>query len=209
MMYAPESGSKSKAQERSAAARFRIPTVSRLSRRSGYRCLHPKLEVVVPVITAVSGRPRSGTSLRMQMIVAGGIPPLTDGLRSPDDINPRGCFEWEPAKSLKQNPQAIGAAEGKVVKIISALLPLLPDSYEYRVVFMIRTLGFSTEEEGSKRGARSGDASPGGGHHTSRSKPHGSVWQPYVARLRGRHASAYSLCCFPRQLRSTGPDLTI
>jgi hypothetical protein len=146
-MYAPESGSKSKAQGRSAAARFRIPAVSRPSRRSGYRCPHPKLEVVFPVITVVSGLPRSGTSLMMEMIVAGGIPPLTDGLRSPDDIHPRGCFEWEPAKSLKQHPEAIGAAEGKVVKIISALLPLLPDSYEYRVVFMIRTLGFSTEEE--------------------------------------------------------------
>jgi hypothetical protein len=92
------------------------------------------------VITVVSGLPRSGTSLMMQMIVAGGIPALTDGLRSADENNPKGYFEWEPAKSLKQHPETIAAAEGKVVKIISALLPLLPDSYEYRVVFMIRPL---------------------------------------------------------------------
>ena len=92
------------------------------------------------MITVVSGLPRSGTSLMMQMIVAGGIPPLTDGLRSPDENNPKGYFEWEPAKSLKEHPEAIAAAEGKVVKIISALLPLLPDAYEYRVVFMIRPL---------------------------------------------------------------------
>jgi hypothetical protein len=76
----------------------------------------------------------------MQMIVAGGIPALTDGLRSADENNPKGYFEWEPAKSLKQNPEVIAAAEGKVVKIISALLPLLPDAHEYRVVFMIRPL---------------------------------------------------------------------
>jgi hypothetical protein len=92
------------------------------------------------LITVVSGLPRSGTSLMMQMIVAGGIPALTDGLRSADENNPKGYFEWEPAKSLKQHPEAIAAGEGKVVKIISALLPLLPDAHQYRVVFMIRPL---------------------------------------------------------------------
>jgi hypothetical protein len=76
----------------------------------------------------------------MQMIVAGGMDALTDGLRTADENNPRGYFEWEPAKSLKQNPEAIAGAEGKVVKIISALLPLLPSSHRYRVVFMRRPL---------------------------------------------------------------------
>jgi hypothetical protein len=88
----------------------------------------------------VSGLPRSGTSLMMQMMVAGGLEPLTDGLRAADENNPKGYFEWELAKSLKQDPKAIAAAEGKVVKIISALLPLLPDGHEYRVVFMMRPL---------------------------------------------------------------------
>lgn len=92
------------------------------------------------MITVVSGLPRSGTSLMMQMIVAGGIPPLTDGLRAADENNPKGYFEWEPAKALKQNPGAIAAGEGKVVKIISALLPHLPEGHEYRIVLMIRPL---------------------------------------------------------------------
>lgn len=92
------------------------------------------------MITVVSGLPRSGTSLMMQMIVAGGMPALTDGLRSADENNPKGYFEWEPAKQLKEHPEAIAEGEGKVVKIISALLPLLPDSHQYRVVFMMRPL---------------------------------------------------------------------
>jgi len=76
----------------------------------------------------------------MQMVVAGGIPALTDGLRSADDNNPKGYFEWEPAKSLKQIPEAIAAGEGKAVKIISALLAHLPATFEYRVLFMVRPL---------------------------------------------------------------------
>ncbi|HMK21125.1 MAG TPA: sulfotransferase domain-containing protein [Terriglobales bacterium] len=92
------------------------------------------------MITVVSGLPRSGTSLMMQMIVAGGMAPLTDGLRTADENNPKGYYEWEPAKGLKQNPGAITAAEGKVVKIISALLPLLPDGHVCRIVFMMRPL---------------------------------------------------------------------
>ena len=92
------------------------------------------------MITVVSGLPRSGTSLMMQMMVAGGMPALTDGLRTADENNPKGYFEWEPAKTLKQNPEAIRAGEGKVVKIISALLPQLPDGHDYRVLFMKRSL---------------------------------------------------------------------
>jgi hypothetical protein len=92
------------------------------------------------VITVVSGLPRSGTSLMMQMIVAGGIPALTDGVRAADGNNPKGYFEWEPAKSLKQYPEAIADGEGKVVKIISALLAQLPPTFEYRVLFMVRPL---------------------------------------------------------------------
>jgi len=95
---------------------------------------------VLRLITVVSGLPRSGTSLMMQMLVAGGLPALTDGLRSADENNPRGYFEWQPAKLLKQNPEAIADAEGKVVKIISALLGHLPAMHDYRVLFMMRPL---------------------------------------------------------------------
>jgi hypothetical protein len=92
------------------------------------------------MITVVSGLPRSGTSLMMQMIIAGGIPALTDGLRSADENNLKGYLEWEAAKALPQSPEAITAAEGKVVKVISALLRSLPGPFEYRVVFMRRPL---------------------------------------------------------------------
>jgi hypothetical protein len=76
----------------------------------------------------------------MQMIVAGGIAALTDGVRVADANNPKGYYEWEAAKSLKQNPDSIAEAEGRVVKVISALLPQLPARFEYRIVFMLRPL---------------------------------------------------------------------
>jgi hypothetical protein len=92
------------------------------------------------VITVVSGLPRSGTSLMMQMLVAGGLVALTDGVRAPDDDNPRGYHEWEPIKRLRESPELIAAAEGKVVKVISSLLPALPGDRRYRVLFMRRSL---------------------------------------------------------------------
>lgn len=92
------------------------------------------------MITIVSGLPRSGTSLMMQMLVAGGMSPLADGERTPDSDNPRGYLEWERIKQLPNNPECIAEAEGKVVKAISRLLFALPTGYDYRVIFMQRPL---------------------------------------------------------------------
>ncbi len=92
------------------------------------------------MITVVSGIPRSGTSLMMQMMAAGGIAALTDGQRAADDNNPRGYFELESVKSLARNQDIIAQAEGKVVKVISSLLPSLPREFQYRVIFMCRPL---------------------------------------------------------------------
>jgi len=92
------------------------------------------------MITVVSGIPRSGTSLMMQMLAAGGMPVLTDGLRSADANNPRGYFEMESVKALGRNQDVIAQAEGKVVKVISSLLPSLPRQFDYRVIFMCRPL---------------------------------------------------------------------
>jgi hypothetical protein len=92
------------------------------------------------VIVVASGLPRSGTSLLMQMLKAGGLPVLTDGLRVADEDNPRGYFEWEPAKRLPREPELIRMAEGKAVKIVSSLLWALPPGYEYRVLYMERPL---------------------------------------------------------------------
>jgi hypothetical protein len=92
------------------------------------------------VITVVSGLPRSGTSLMMQMLAAGGMPVLTDGEREADADNPRGYFEWERIKLLPKQADCIAEAEGKVVKVISQLLFALPAGREYRIIFMQRPL---------------------------------------------------------------------
>jgi hypothetical protein len=92
------------------------------------------------MITIVSGLPRSGTSLMMQMLAAGGLPVLSDGERKADTDNPRGYLEWERIKQLPKDPSCIAEAEGKVVKVISQLLLSLPNGHEYRIVFMQRPL---------------------------------------------------------------------
>ena len=92
------------------------------------------------VITIVSGLPRSGTSLMMQMLAAGGMPLLTDLKRKPDIDNPRGYCEWEPIKLLPKEPNRIDEAEGKAVKVISQLLLSLPSGRNYKVIFMERPL---------------------------------------------------------------------
>ena len=92
------------------------------------------------VVTIVSGLPRSGTSLMMQMIAAGGIPPLTDEVRAADEDNPKGYYEYEPVKKTKEDPSWLEQARGKVVKMVYRLLYDLPQGYHYRVVFTLRKL---------------------------------------------------------------------
>jgi hypothetical protein len=90
-------------------------------------------------IVLVSGLPRSGTSMMMKMLQAGGISPLTDALREADRDNPKGYFEFERVKQLDKGDTAwLPKAEGKAVKVISALLEHLPAEYDYKVIFMER-----------------------------------------------------------------------
>ena len=92
-------------------------------------------------IIIVSGLPRSGTSMVMKMLEAGGISPLTDNIRGADDDNPKGYYEFERAKKLKESDVAwLPEAQGRVVKLIGALLVELPKDYEYRVLFMRRKI---------------------------------------------------------------------
>lgn len=92
-------------------------------------------------IVIVSGLPRSGTSMMMAALQAGGFPLLQDHLRRPDDDNPQGYFEFEPVKKLKNGETRwLDAAAGRVVKVISYLLPELPPHHRYDVVFMRRRL---------------------------------------------------------------------
>jgi hypothetical protein len=92
-------------------------------------------------VTVVSGLPRSGTSMMMRMLEAGGLPAMTDHLRIADESNPKGYYEFEQVKQLKDgNSEWITASSGKVVKIISALLEYLPPEPQYRIVFMQRNM---------------------------------------------------------------------
>ena len=91
-------------------------------------------------IMIVSGLPRSGTSMAMQMIEAGGLAALTDKIRTPDSDNPRGYYEFEPAKKTKEDPSWLADAPGKVVKMVYRLLYDLPQDREYRVVFVRREM---------------------------------------------------------------------
>lgn len=93
-----------------------------------------------PFVTIVSGLPRSGTSLMMQMLSAGGIPPLTDEIRAADEDNPRGYLEFERVKQIKQDKSWLDEAAGKAVKMVHLLLYDLPQGRPYRVVFMRRNL---------------------------------------------------------------------
>ncbi len=91
-------------------------------------------------VTIVSGLPRSGTSLVMQMLAAGGMPVITDGQRAADSHNPRGYFELEAVKHTRTDHSWLAQAEGKAVKVVHLLLPHLPVDREYRVIFMQRDL---------------------------------------------------------------------
>src|SRR5512138_868142 len=90
-------------------------------------------------IIIVSGLPRSGTSMMMRMLAEGGLPIITDELRRADDDNPRGYFELETVRQLKDGNAAwLNEANGKVVKVISSLLEYLPQEYQYKIIFMER-----------------------------------------------------------------------
>lgn len=91
-------------------------------------------------IVIVSGLPRSGTSLMMQMLERGGIEVVTDHLRTPDDDNPRGYFEFESVKSIERDVSWLPATRGKAFKMVSQLLYHLPATERYRILFMERDL---------------------------------------------------------------------
>jgi hypothetical protein len=93
-------------------------------------------------IIVVSGLPRSGTSMMMQMLHAGGVATVTDGQRLPDESNPKGYFELEAVKELHRAPDKTWLREtrGRAVKIIAFLLEHLPDTHNYKVIFMQRKM---------------------------------------------------------------------
>ena len=91
-------------------------------------------------VTVVSGLPRTGTSMMMQMLAAAGLPTFTDGARLPDRSNPRGYFEHEAVKRLAQESDFVTEAKGKAIKVVAPLLPKLPSGLHYRILLMERDL---------------------------------------------------------------------
>jgi tetratricopeptide (TPR) repeat protein len=97
------------------------------------------------IITIVSGLPRSGTSLMMQVLEAAGIQAYTDGKRSADDSNKKGYFEHDNVLSLMSSPDRtwITDAKGQSLKVVAPLLTALPqpgEKFKYRVLFMERDM---------------------------------------------------------------------
>jgi predicted AlkP superfamily phosphohydrolase/phosphomutase/tetratricopeptide (TPR) repeat protein len=90
----------------------------------------------------VSGLPRSGTSLMMQMLEAGGMPVMTDDKRGPDTDNPRGYYEWEAIKQIGKQPELLDdeKVNGKAIKCVSMLLPRMPAKHDYKLIFMRRPI---------------------------------------------------------------------
>jgi hypothetical protein len=104
-----------------------------------HKLFTPFQKTVKKPIVIVSGLPRSGTSMMMKMLAEGGLPVLTDEIRGADDDNPNGYFELEVVRKLKEgNLEWLKGANGKVVKVISALLEHLPQQYSYKIIFMER-----------------------------------------------------------------------
>lgn len=95
-----------------------------------------------PDVVIVSGLPRSGTSMMMKMLEAGGVDPMTDNLREADVDNPKGYYEYERVKNLEDDKDKsyVQEARGKSLKVISFLLKHLPPENFYRVIFMVRDL---------------------------------------------------------------------
>ena len=92
------------------------------------------------VITVISGLPRCGTSMMMQMLEAGGMQIVTDHIRKADEDNPRGYYEFEKVKEIKNKTDWLEACHGKAFKMVSALLFYLPKDKRYKVIFMKRRM---------------------------------------------------------------------
>jgi len=103
--------------------------------------LYRRLRFGEPIVV-VSGLPRSGTSMAMRMLAAGGMPLEMDGVRAADEDNPVGYFEVERVKDLarEQDKSWIRGARGKAIKVVSSLLEYLPQTSSYDVLFMHRDL---------------------------------------------------------------------
>ena len=105
------------------------------------KSIYYRLRYGRPVVL-VSGLPRSGTSMLMQMLEKGGMPIVTDKIRTPDEDNPKGYHEFERIKELDKTSDKswLKSYRGQVIKTISFLLQDLPLDLNYQVLFMRRNI---------------------------------------------------------------------
>ena len=115
-----------------------------------------------PAVIVVSGLPRSGTSMMMRMLEAGGVAPFADGERTADVDNPEGYYEYRRVMDLEKDPDRswVRQARGRALKVISFLLRHLPHDNTYRIVYMRRNLDEVLTSQ-DKMLDRLGNAAPG------------------------------------------------
>lgn len=128
-------------------------------------------------VVVVSGLPRSGTSMMMSMLEAGGLPVWTDGVRAADDQNPNGYYELERIKDLDKpiDKSWVREGRGRAVKVISSLLEHLPAGNHYQVIFMNRDMREVLQSQGKMLAQR------GEGHDRARDA---ALEAAYAAHLR-------------------------
>lgn len=149
-------------------------------------------------IVVVSGLPRSGTSLMMQALRAGGLELVSDGQREADESNPCGYMELEAVKALPRGDHSfLDHAQGQAVKIIHALLRHLPSTHRYRVVFMWRDLEevVASQRKMLERDGRPGAAIPDAAlaQVFGRQRDEAMAWleaQPHMQACRVDYAAA-------------------
>ncbi len=142
--FAHEGRALSLRHELAARLRSNAPTLQRsyaptLPRSGAATTFGPDVDPS-QIITVVSGLPRSGTSLMMQLLAAAGRETLSDGKRTADEDNPLGYFEFEKTLEVAKDVSWLPQARGKAVKIVAQLVPLLPQHEHYQVIFMERDL---------------------------------------------------------------------
>jgi hypothetical protein len=134
-------------------------------------------------IVIVSGLPRSGTSMMMRMLAEGGIPVVTDELRRADTDNPNGYFEFETVRQMSAgNVEWLANANGKAVKIISALLEYLPSNYSYKIIFLEREIREILESQRKMLANRNEKATTDEAEIEMQIQKHLSVMKPWLVR---------------------------
>jgi hypothetical protein len=144
---------------RESAERARVRFEARRQMRQQQRAASSPVNSEAMEFLIVSGLPRSGTSLMMQMLNAARVPIMSDDARPADESNPRGYFEWQEIKRLPRDPLTIEKAHGCAVKVISMLLPSLPRKHKFRVIFMDRDVEEVAQSQKKMRQRLAGKAS--------------------------------------------------